>query len=216
MIDSFWAVMGRGGPVMWPLLGLSLVSVTLAFERLWFFTLQNNPGQLARVRQMGRMLRDGDQEKTVALVEQDESVYGAMLRRLLTEKHMNDAGIVDAVESQRRRLERFMPTLSTIITAAPMLGILGTVLGIIESFEVLSLNGTAADPSELSYGIAEALITTAAGLIVSLISLFPYNAFRAQGERTLSRMESLASAGMSSTNEVNAVAASEGDGASKS
>ncbi len=201
---------------MWPLLGLSLVSVTLAFERLWFFTLQNNPGQLARVRQMGRMLRDGDQEKTVALVEQDESVYGAMLRRLLTEKHMNDAGIVDAVESQRRRLERFMPTLSTIITAAPMLGILGTVLGIIESFEVLSLNGTAADPSELSYGIAEALITTAAGLIVSLISLFPYNAFRAQGERTLSRMESLASAGMSSTNEVNAVAASEGDGASKS
>ena len=192
--ESFLSLMSRGGPVMWPLLGLSLLSVTLAFERLWFYIMQNNPGQLARVRQMGRLLRNGEHQKIEALVESDESVYGAMLRRLLGEKHISEAGIIDAVESQRSRLDRFMPTMSTIITAAPMLGILGTVLGIIDSFQVLSVTGTAADPSQLSYGIAEALITTAAGLIVSLICLFPFNAFRAQTERTLSRMESLAGA----------------------
>ena len=121
---------------------------------------------------------------------------------MLAGERITEALAVDAVESQRRRLERFMPTLSTIITAAPMLGILGTVLGIISSFEVLSEQSAAAggtDPRSVSLGIAEALITPAAGLIVSLLTLFPYNAFRAQIERTLTRLETLANSAMVGT-----------------
>ena len=113
---------------------------------------------------------------------------------LYLDEPVTDALVVDVVESQRPRLERFMPTLSTIITAAPMLGILGTVLGIISSFEVIGQAGSAGDPSLVSQGIAEALLTTAAGLIVALLVLIPYNLFRSQVDRTLGRIETLVAA----------------------
>jgi biopolymer transport protein ExbB len=99
-----------------------------------------------------------------------------------------------SMEAQRGRLERYMPTLSTIITAAPMLGILGTVTGIIQSFRLLAPETTTTDPRLVSQGIAEALLTTAAGLIVALVVLFPYNAFRAQIDKTLGRFDALIAA----------------------
>jgi len=186
-------LMERGGVVMWPLLLLSILSVTLVVERIWFFLRQNHPGQLGRVRQMARLLRRGDREGAASLAEVDATVYGRFVRHLI-EEGGSEAAAGEAAEVQRRRLERFMPTLSTVITAAPMLGILGTVLGIITSFDILSDAAQTTDPRAVSGGIAEALITTAVGLVIALIVLFPYNAFRAQIERTLSRLEALASA----------------------
>ena len=193
-MESVRDFIDRGGIVMWPLLALSLLVVTLCVERAWFFVAHNHPGRLRRVERIAAMLRrgdSGDRETVRQMAAKDGSVYGDVVLRLLDEPRLTDAAIVAAVESQRRRLERFMPTLSTIITAAPMLGILGTVLGIIDSFELLSAREAGADPAGVSRGIAEALITTAAGLIVALVALFPYNAFRAQIERMLSRIEAL-------------------------
>ncbi len=191
--DSFVSLMTRGGWVMWPLLGLSLLAVTLAFERLWFWVRNSHGGQRARVARMARMLRDGDTVGARALAQDDTSVYGRVVMTLL-DGNGTDAAASDAVESQRPRLQRFMPTLSTIITAAPMLGILGTVTGIIASFEILSDQVAATDPRNVSRGIAEALLTTAAGLAVALIVLFPYNFFRAQIDGALGRIESLVTA----------------------
>ncbi len=82
--------------------------------------------------------------------------------------------------------------LSTIVTAAPMLGILGTVIGIIQSFELLGGDATITDPNQVSGGIAEALITTATGLVVALLALFPYMLFRGRQDRAIGRLESLA------------------------
>ena len=87
-----------------------------------------------------------------------------------------------------------MPTLSTIITAALMLGILGTVTGLIHSFRILAEESGVTDPREVSPAIGEALLTTAVGLGVSIVVLFVYNAFRAQVDRPLSRFEVLAEA----------------------
>ena len=84
-----------------------------------------------------------------------------------------------------------MPTLGTIITAAPMLGILGTVMGIISSFEVLSAKELSTKPAEVGAGIAEALLTTVAGLVVAIVTLFPYNAFRAQIDRVYGRIDTI-------------------------
>ena len=186
-------LMERGGLVMWPLLLLSVLSVMLIVERIWFYVRQNSPGSLGRVRQMARLLRSGDRDGAANLASVDRSVYGRFVKHLL-EEGGSEAAAGEAAETQQRRLERFMPTLSTIITAAPMLGILGTVLGIITSFEILSEGTQTTDPRDVSGGIAEALITTAVGLVIALIVLFPYNAFRAQMERTMSRLETLASA----------------------
>jgi len=195
--ESVAGVMQRGGVAMWPLLALSLVSVTVTVERVWFFVRQNNPAGVRRVQRLAERLRGGDAAGAKALVDGDATVYGRAGAIMLADGlPCNEAASAEAVESQRARLERFLPTLSTIITAAPMLGILGTVIGIITSFEALGgpgggAIGAAADPRAVSSGIAEALLSTAAGLTVSLIALFPYNAFRAQVDRSLSRLEML-------------------------
>jgi len=84
-----------------------------------------------------------------------------------------------------------MVMLSTIITAAPLLGILGTVIGIIRSFNLLGEQRMLTDTRLVATGIAEALLTTALGLVIALVTLFPYMAFRKQADRALGRMESL-------------------------
>ena len=188
-------LMTRGGVVMWPLLGLSLVSAMLIFERCWYFIRANHPGRMSRVRAMARHLRRGDRAAAKAIADADRSIYARVVDRVLAEP-ASEAAAVDIVESHRPALERFLPTLSTIITVAPMLGILGTVMGLISSFGLLSDTAVANDPRSISLSISEALITTAAGLVIAIFTLFPYNALRVQSERTLSAIESLAWAGV--------------------
>lgn len=187
--------MARGGAVMWPLLALSLLSATLIFERCWFFIRANHSAQMKRVRQMARLLRERDHEGARMIAKSDGSFYGRAVERVLEEKP-SEAAAMEIVESNRPRLERFMPILSTIITVAPMLGILGTVLGIISCFQLLSDTGATSDPRSISQGIAEALITTAMGLVIAILTLFPYNGLRVQVDRSMVAIESIAWAGV--------------------
>ena len=117
----------EGGPVMWPILVLSVVGLAIVFDRLYAFI--------------------------------------AFFRS--RERHPDPQATLD-------RLQRGFGLLSTIITAEPMLGILGTVTGIIQTFGALKVSD-AASPLAATAGIGEALITTAAGLIATLILVFPYN-----------------------------------------
>jgi len=188
--------MARGGIVMWPLLAVSVVAVTLIIERSFFYLTTNSAARRERVYQLGKLLRAGRHEEARAEAKRDGSIYGDAVTRLLEDK-LSESAAVDAIELQRGRLERFLPTLSTIITAGPMLGILGTVIGIIGAFNQLSGNRAELDLSDLGGDIGEALITTAAGITVALLTLLPYNLFRAQADRSLSRLESLLAAGLS-------------------
>jgi len=194
MFEGVWSnvasLMHQGGWVMWPLLVLSVISLTLIFERAWFWTYTNNPWRRAKLQRIGQSLRRGDADTARRIAASDASAYGRLAGALLDDQP-SDAAVAEAIESQRSQLERFMPTLGTIITAAPMLGILGTVTGIIRSFRVLSPDQAITDPSQVAGGIAEALLTTVVGLIVALVVLFPYNVFKAQIDRTLGRMEAL-------------------------
>ena len=193
ILDSFMILMSRGGIVMWLLLVLSIIDVALIFERICFFLKTNRSSRLHVMSEMARLLRLGQLDKARQLADADDSIYGDVVLDLIKEPP-TESTVMGIVEFHRHRLERFMPVLSTVITAAPMLGILGTVLGIIYSFEILSeqVNGT--DPRSVSQGIAQALITTAAGLVIAVVTLFPYNTFRWQVDRTLSRLEVLAAA----------------------
>jgi biopolymer transport protein ExbB len=193
MFPLFLDFMDRGGAVMWPLLVLSFVAVALSVERGWFWLQTNKPGRVRRLVRITRAMRQGKLDEARELARGDESVYGQVAQQLLDEGAA-DAVVIAAVEAQRPSLERFMPTLSTIITAAPMLGILGTVLGIISSFSVLSQQSSVGDTTLVSQGIAEALLTTAFGLVIAIAALLPYNACRAQIDRTLGRIETLTAA----------------------
>jgi biopolymer transport protein ExbB len=196
LADHIALLIDRGGYVMVPLLVLSVVSLALVIERMWFWAATHRPGRLRRLARLNDALRRGRWEAAEALVGDDRSPYGHVARRLFT-LGPSDAVAMEAVESQRPRLDRFMVTLSTIITAAPLLGILGTVVGIIQSFRLLELQQTEqalTDPRDVAGGIAAALLTTALGLIVALMTLFPYMAFRSQVSRALGRLESMIAA----------------------
>ncbi len=191
--DALSELLQRGGWAMYPLLALSVVALALILERTWFWIRTNSPARRARFEQVAYCLRHGDRTTVAGLTSGDHSVYGRLVARVLRETP-TEALAVEAIESQRPRLERFMPTLGTIITAAPMLGILGTVSGIIASFRILSATETVRDPAAVSGGIAEALLTTVVGLTIALVVLFPYNIFRAQIDRSLGRMDWLVAA----------------------
>ncbi|MCP4758352.1 MAG: MotA/TolQ/ExbB proton channel family protein [Planctomycetes bacterium] len=188
------SLLTRGGYVMIPLLILSIISITLVVERVIFWVGVNGKTSLRRLARLNHALRTGDAPMVRGLVADDHTPYGQVACRLV-EEGANDAVALEAVEDQRGRLDRYMVTMSTIITAAPLLGILGTVLGIIQSFELLGARSTLSDPTEVAGGIAAALLTTAFGLVVALITLFPYMAFRGQSARAMGRLEALVAAG---------------------
>ncbi len=176
---------------MWPLLALSLISLTLILERFYFWIRTNGGDTQYKLDQLNQHLLTGRHQEARQLIDTDNSIYADIVRKILADD-AQPASASAAIESQRARLERFMPTLGTVITAAPMLGILGTVIGIIRAFKGLPDAQQMTDMTMVSQGISEALLTTVAGLIVALIVLFPFNAFRAQISRTLGKIEVLA------------------------
>ncbi len=186
----------RGGPVMVPLLLLSLVSLALIIERVVFWRRTHNRRAMARWTAIATAVRAGDVDAAIGKAKGERGPYGwfahEALRRMKEDAVFADASARELIEQVRTPLERFSTTLSTIITAAPMLGILGTVAGIIQSFGLLGGSRLASDPTLIAGGIAQALYTTAFGLIVALVTLFPYMAFRAQADRAFSRLETFA------------------------
>ncbi|MCA9294481.1 MAG: MotA/TolQ/ExbB proton channel family protein [Phycisphaerales bacterium] len=184
-----------GGPVMWPLLVLSLVSVTMTIERAVFWLRQRRGMTGGRVTRLAEALRGGDSAQVRQLA--DDGVIADRVARQLVEHGASEASAVELTERYRPAIERFAASMATIITASPLLGILGTVLGIIQSFDLLGQSQGSGDIAPVAAGIAEALITTAFGLIVALVTLFPHMVFRAQAERCLALIERLSAAALS-------------------
>ncbi|MHC4991208.1 MAG: MotA/TolQ/ExbB proton channel family protein [Planctomycetota bacterium] len=198
LIDELSFLIQRGGYVMVPLLIMSVVSLALIIERVWFWAAVHSSVAVRRLARLTLALRTGDRSEARELISQDRSPYAQVARRLLVEGS-TDAVALEAIEHQRPRIDRFMVTLSTIITAAPLLGILGTVIGIIRSFNLLGAQNTLTDPRAVSVGIAEALLTTALGLVIALVTLFPYMIFRGQAGRAMGVLESMVASAQEGT-----------------
>ncbi len=187
-------IFGKGGWAMWPLLALSLAAGAMAFERALFWLGTHRPGRSRWLVRVADTLRRGDEAAARALCSRDRSLYSDFVLELVDRHGAEDAAL-ELIEAARPRFERFLTAMNTIYAAAPLLGILGTVSGIISSFEILGARAEAVqDPVLVASGIAEALLTTAAGLIVATLTLFVLAFFRASARRCLSRLESLAAA----------------------
>ncbi|MDA0803966.1 MAG: MotA/TolQ/ExbB proton channel family protein [Planctomycetota bacterium] len=183
----------RGGPVMWPLLVLSVLALAMLLERAYFWARIDSPSARRRFDGLIDAARKGDADLSRGLAATDAGPYGYLANRLL-DLGADDATAIASTETARAPMERGLAMLSFIVTAAPLLGILGTVLGIISSFELLGDTTGLRDPREVSGGIAEALVSTAAGLVVSLFALLPLMLFRARCDRGLSRLEAVIAA----------------------
>ena len=209
VMEEFFGNLGtllnRGGYVMIPLLLLSICSVTLIIERSVFWLTVNGRASLRRLSEMNAALRRGQNDRVQELIKVDRTPYGRVAKRLIDDG-AGDAVSLEAVDGERRKFNRFMVTMSTIITASPLLGILGTVIGIIQSFELLGGDSTLTDPRDVAGGIAAALLTTAFGLIVALITLFPYMLFKGQSASAVDRLETLIASTQEGYKEVQKVA----------
>ena len=186
-----WEIIQAGGPVMWPIILCSVVALAIIGERFW--SLQESrvipPEISARVWQL---VGSGDlTDKHVAALEQN-SPLGRVLAAGLAQRHRSRELVKEAVEDAGRHvvheLERFLNMLGTIAAVSPLLGLLGTVIGIISAFTAIT-HGGVGDPRALSGGIGQALVATAAGLCVAIPSLVGYRYLRGKVDRLVVRME---------------------------
>jgi biopolymer transport protein ExbB len=186
-----WEIVRAGGPLMWPIILCSIGAAAIILERLW--TLQDKRVVPPELTQKVRQLIEANQinDKVIAALEQN-SALGKLLASALVNRHRSREFIMDRLEDSGRHivheLERFLSTLGTIAGVSPLLGLLGTVTGIIKSFNAIQAGGMG-DPRALSGGIAEALIATAAGLCVAIPALIGYRVLRSKVERIAVEME---------------------------
>ncbi len=180
-----------GGFLMWPILACSIISMAIIAERFWSLreTKIAPTNLVANVWQWHK----SDQLDAVRIQAlRTNSPLGMILAAgLLNRKHSREI-MKESIEEVGRLvahgLERFLNTLGTISSITPLLGLLGTVIGMIKVFTVITSQGIG-DPSILSEGISEALLTTAAGLSVAIPSLMFYRYFRGKVDDLVVTME---------------------------
>jgi biopolymer transport protein ExbB len=184
-------IVKAGGPMMGPIILASIVAAAIILERLW--TLQSKrvlPAELTD--KVWRWVEQGQiQDKHIAALEQN-SPLGKVLAAGLANRHRDRTILKEAIEDTGRHvvheLDRFIGTLGMIASLSPLMGLLGTVMGMIRTFHAITTAGVG-NPTALAGGIAEALITTAAGLAVAIPATIGYRLLRGKVERLVVAME---------------------------
>ncbi len=183
---------------MWPLLICSILSLTVILERLFFWWRERRRLDRSMHEQLFSRIETGDIQGVLALGDREGNAFKSLdhvSRMLVAGLAHRSQGLHESIEiaaeEEMGRMKQGLGILDTIITMAPMLGILGTVLGIIESFDLLGSSGIE-DPKAVTGGIAQALITTAAGLSVAIMTLVPFNYFVTKVNRAARDMNKIA------------------------
>ena len=186
-----WEIIQAGGPVMWPIILCSVGAAAIILERLWTLQekrvipreLTNKVWKLVETRTLT--------ERRIEALEHN-SPLGRVLAAGLANRDKGRELMKEVIEDTGRHvvheLERFLNSLGTIAAITPLLGLLGTVTGMISAFEAITTQGVG-DARVLSGGIGEALITTAAGLIVAIPSLIGYRYLRGKVDMLVVEME---------------------------
>ena len=187
-----WHIFDKGGPVMYPLLACSIIALSVVIERAIFWLKLGMQSKSALVDEILELARQGDWESIKnKTVHTKDYIIKILVSGILHKEFSMIKAMESAASDEIKHMRRYMGVLDTMITVAPLLGIFGTVLGIISSFEVLGLAGIE-HPQEVTAGIAQALITTAAGLGIAILSVFPYNYFNSRVENAAVLIEKYA------------------------
>lgn len=169
----------KGGPIMYPIAVVSVVAVCIFIERVFWwlrFTAKRSPKQLDQVYST---LEAGDLAKAIAQSSKSSDPVVRMIHHGLNHRHTSMQGALEVAAGQELRdAGRFLSAMDTIVTLAPLLGLLGTVTGIMGSFTSIGSSELAVE--KVTGGIGEALIATAAGLGIAIGTLVPMNYFHAR------------------------------------
>ena len=190
---TLWDLVLDGGYIMIPLALLLLVCVYVFCERCWTINraMRQDKTFMKRIRDC---VMEGDMNNAVRLCKKSDTPVSRLVYKGITRIGRPASEVMAAVENTGNvevgRLGKGLTWLSTTAAGAPMLGFLGTVVGMMESFFEMSAAGSASDINTLSGGISLALVTTVAGLIVGIIALFAYNYLVSRLDRLMTELES--------------------------
>ncbi|MEX2444366.1 MAG: MotA/TolQ/ExbB proton channel family protein [Alkalispirochaeta sp.] len=183
----------RGGVIFVVILVLSVVAVAIVIERFLYFR-KNRGDEETIMRRLETTLAKGNFDEAMAICESMPSPITNLMRVGIEHRDYSreviKMAISDAANMEIPRMERFLSSLGTIAHITPLLGLLGTVTGNIQAFGVLGETGIGGgDPAVLAQGISEALITTAAGIIVSVPAIAFYNYLVSRVNHSIIRLE---------------------------
>lgn len=189
-MSAFIAIIIKGGIVMIPLVACSLISLALTIERIIFWAKLKSQDVLS---QLMTLVERNEFEQALQLGKTSSQPIARVLAAGIAHRNPAPAKAMEAAaQAEIPVLKSRLGVLDTIVTLAPLLGLLGTVVGMIGSFDVMSEVGMG-QPHAVTGGVAEALIATATGLLIAILTLISYNYFTAKVEREMDRMEHFSS-----------------------
>lgn len=189
---SYWELAFKGGWVMIPIIILSFIAVYIFVER-YFVIRKASVEDMRFMNRIKEYIHEDKIESAIALCQSTSSPIARMIEKGINRigRPLNDisAAIENVGKLEIYKLEKGLPTLATVAGAAPMIGFLGTVMGMIIAFYDMSNAGSNVDVGMLSNGIYTALVTTVAGLIVGIVAFFAYNILVAKVEKVVFNLE---------------------------
>lgn len=166
----------KGGPVMWPLVALSLVTLAAVIERTLFLIMEMRRRDPSAAGSVLATVECGALEEAVQLGRASTDLVARVLVHGLEHRNTSLAGaLIQAASRELDRYNRGLVILDTAITLGPLLGLLGTVTGLIRAFGLLGKTALGSQQHVITGGIAEALIATAFGLCIAIVALVPFN-----------------------------------------
>ena len=188
-------ILEKGGVIMWIIMFLSVIAAVLIIERLFYFR-RIRVDEEKMINRLKSTLKKGHFDEALSICENNPSPITNLMKVGIEHRGYSaetiKETILDAANLEIPKMEKHLPALGTITHIAPLLGLLGTVTGNISAFGVLGKLGSVGDPGLLAKGISEALLTTAAGLIVAIPAIIFYNYLVNKVNHSIIRMENRA------------------------
>lgn len=191
-IGQYYELIARGGVLMWPILLCSIIALTITIER---FLALRRAGVDARefMDTMRQVLRQDRIQEALEQCDESKAPIARIVKAGLLKHNRPKDDIREAIEDAARfevpKLERYLSGLATCASVAPMLGLLGTVQGMIKCFAQIQNGRGQVSPADLAEGIGNALVATAAGLVVAIPALIVYNHFVTRVQGMVTEME---------------------------
>lgn len=185
-------LISKGGPVMVLIIILSVIAGIIIIERLLFFR-RIRMDEEKFIDRLKSAIQKGHYDEAIDICENNSTPLSNLMKVGIEHRSYGKAEIKESIMAAANlevpHLERYLTSLGTIAHISPLLGLLGTVTGNIKAFGVLGQFGSIGDPSLLATGISEALLTTAAGIVVSIPAIAFYNYLVGKANHTITNLE---------------------------
>ncbi|MGH8048177.1 MAG: MotA/TolQ/ExbB proton channel family protein [Chthoniobacterales bacterium] len=180
----------KGGPVMWPILILSILTVAVVLERIVFLIRQQGRSDQAAVRKIFDLVEHGRYDEAIQAGRGTRDMLALTLASGLEHRDTSlSEALVEGASTELDQYNRGLVMLDTAVTLGPLLGLLGTVFGMMRAFGLVANEDLAGKTAAITGGISEALIAVAFGLAVAIVAIIPLNYLHARMERARRLLE---------------------------